>query len=81
MATFSMPEIIEKMLAGDGKFPGDPQAYAIYEYRHGYTGGVLWAVFWNPAHIDLEGNRMIAEYKLLWSKDAGHVAEIGILDK
>lgn len=79
MATISYEKIIRTMLENDGVYPGYPKPWAIYEYRHAITNRVLWSVFYDPSHFDLDVSLFVGDYKLLWSKDQGHVAKIGIL--
>lgn len=80
MATITSRETIQEMLDGDGVYPGDPQAALIYEYHNVLVDKVAWAVFWDYMAFDLPISPAVGEYKLLWSRDQGHVNPIGILE-
>lgn len=80
MATIKSKGIVREMLDNDGVFAGDPQAYAIYEYRVAGMSDVEWAVYWALEDIDLARSPRVGAYILLWSRDTGHVGEIGVLE-
>lgn len=79
MAEFTNREIVEVLLDNDGIYPGDPRASRIYEYRNVH-GSVAWAAFWS-AWDDMAASPYVAEFVLLWDKELGHVADIGVLEK
>lgn len=80
MSTITTKEIIETMLDNDGTYPGDPQVQSIWEYENLGNGQIMWAIFMDVAHNDLAHAPAIGEYRLLWSKEKGHVNQIGILE-
>lgn len=67
--TFDSPEIIIEMLQNDGVYPGDPQAYTIWEYKNQH-GKVVYAVFMTEDH-DMFLSPYVFEPKLLWEKREG----------
>lgn len=77
MATVDNRGTIRVMLERDGVYPGDPQAYSIWEYRHRITGRVLWAVYWTKEGGPTEP--YVGECELLWTRFGGHVNPLGIL--
>jgi len=79
MATITHREIIEQLLANDGMYPGDPQVGSIWEYRRAITQEVMWAVFYDPAHFDLDSSPFVAEYQCLWDCEAGHLSSMGVV--
>jgi hypothetical protein len=79
MATVTSRAVIEEMIANDGTFPGDPKAFAIYEFRSSMTGEVAWAVFYDPEHIDIADSPYVADYAVLWGRDVGVVEAVGVL--
>lgn len=81
MATITSREIIQEILDNDGVYPGDPQAALIYEYRNVFDNEVAWAVFWDYRDDDIGSSPAVAEFKLLWSRDMGHVNPIGVLEE
>lgn len=81
MSTITDKKIIQTMLNNDGVYPGDPQVQSIWEYENILTDTILWAVFLNVAQNDLVYADAVGEYRLLWSKEEGHVNKIGVLKK
>lgn len=79
MATISHKDIIQVMLDNDGKYPGDPQAASIWEYKHAITDEVLWAVYWNDADVDLWLSPYVGSYVCLWSRGEGLMHPLGTL--
>jgi len=79
MATITSKVIIQQMLTNDGIFFGDPQVAEIWEYEHLSTGQIMWSIFMKPQHNDLRLSPFVGRHELLWSKELGHVNEIGVL--
>ena len=80
MSTITTRAIVQEMLDGDGAYPGDSQTALIYEYRNALTERVAWAVFLDPRRDDMGISPTVGEYRLLWSRDMGHVSPIGCLE-
>jgi hypothetical protein len=76
MATVDSKKIIDEMLASDGVYPGDPQAFAIYEYTNDW-GKVAWSVCYNKAAAySFETSPHVHNVRLLWSKARGLEAKV-----
>lgn len=84
MTTFTYRDIIQEMLDNDGVYPGDPQAWGIFEYRNIY-GKIVWAVFSRESDFNLHASPHITDWTPLWLQvpflvwPAGTIAEIGVL--
>jgi len=82
MATVTIPQIVETLIENGGYFPGDTEpVWAIYEYRHRFVGRIMWAIFYDPRHVDIHSSHYVEKFCLLWQRDKGQVAPIGVLEE
>lgn len=82
MATISDPDIIEKMLRNNGRYPGDPQAARIYQYTHSLNGETLYATFYSEHHDDMRVSPFVRDAVLFFDRNLGLLPEAqGFLDK
>jgi len=72
--TIESKSIIRILLENDGAYPGDPQAYSIYEYLNTGNGRKMFAVFMGD-YSDLDTSPYVGEYKLLWQVGSGLTKE------
>jgi len=69
--TIESKDIIVEMMMNNGAYPGDSQAYSIYEYVNTGNFRKMFAVFMAVNHFDLDNSPYVGDYKLLWQVDLG----------
>jgi hypothetical protein len=67
MSTIDSKEIITTMLKNDGVYPGDPQAYTIWQYTNDY-GNTTHAVYWT-LYNDILSSPHCRDIVLLWDRE------------
>lgn len=70
MATIDDKTIIDRLIADNGHYQGDPQVYMIVEYTNAY-GNVTWGVTWeterdNARHRYLIETEYVRNPKVIW---------------
>jgi len=46
MATITSKEIIDEIIAADGRYMGDPQVIKVVAYRNQFNGGEAWGIIY-----------------------------------
>jgi len=72
--TIESKDIITKMLTGNGKYPGDPQASSIWQYLNKMTGKKMFAFFMDENYNDIYVSPYVTSPILLWDRDGLTVA-------
>ncbi len=73
MATIDNKQMIDKLIANNGCYEGDPQIYQIVEYINAY-GNITWGVTWSNEHpamrrrYEIE-SQFINDPHVIWKKN------------
>lgn len=70
MATIDSKQIINELIAANGYYEDDPQAYMIVEYTNAY-GNITWGVTWSNESPNrrtryLEKSQYVINPRVIW---------------
>jgi len=74
MPTITTSKLILEMLENDGVYSQDPQVARIYEYVNALNDEIMWAVFYQPEHDDMESSAFgvsVSAFVLLFDREFG----------
>ena len=68
MATLTMPDVVNEIISGNGRYEGDPQVVKIVEYKNDFTGAKAWGVVYhgdgNPMRYEMSAS--CHDPKVIW---------------